>query len=61
MKVKELLKLLEGVNPESVVLIRDNGSILPTADFDEHKDYNVTPEGVHTSEIFILSSEEWEE
>ena len=59
MKVKELLKLLEGVDPESAVLIRDNGSILLTADFDEHKDYNVTPEGVNTSEIFILSSEEW--
>ena len=57
MKVKDLLKLLEGVNPESTVLIRDNGSILPTDNFDEHDDYNHGSEG----EFFILASEEWEE
>ena len=57
MKVKDLLKLLEGVNPESTVLIRDNGSILPTDNFDEHDDYNHESEG----EFYILASEEWEE
>jgi len=57
MKVKDLLKLLDGVNPESVVLIRDNGSILPTDNFDEHSDYNSGSE----LEFFILATEEWEE
>ena len=56
MKVKDLLKLLEGVDPESVVLIRDNGSILPTDNFNEHSDYNHESE----NEFYILASEEWE-
>ena len=57
MKVKDLLKLLEGVDPESVVLIYDHGSILPTDNFNEHSDYN------HESEngFYILASEEFEE
>ena len=57
MKVKDLLKLLEGVDPESVVMIRDNGSILPTDNFDEHIEYNQES----GNEFFILASEEWEE
>lgn len=56
MKVKDLLKLLEGVDPESVVLIRDNGSILPTDNFNEHSDYNHESE----NEFYILVSEEWD-
>ena len=57
MKVKDLLKLLEGVDPESVVLIYDHGSILPTDNFNKHSDYN------HESEngFYILASEEFEE
>jgi hypothetical protein len=56
MKVKDLIKLLENVDPESTVLIRDNGSILPTDNVDEHADYNHESEG----EFYILASEEWE-
>jgi len=56
MKVKDLLKLLEGVDPESVVFIRDNGSILPTGNFNEHSDYNYESE----NEFYILVSEEWD-
>ena len=59
MKVKDLLKLLEGVDPESTVLIRDNGSILPTDNFDEHDDYN--SDRGEEKEFFILATEEWEE
>ena len=59
MKVKDLLKLLEGVDPESVVFIRDNGSILPTDNFNEHSDYNRESDSEH--EFYILASEEWEE
>lgn len=58
MKVKELLELLKDVDPESVVLIRDNGSISPTDNFDEHSDYNFDREG--ELEFYILVSEEWE-
>lgn len=56
MKVKDLLRLLEGVDPESTVLIRDNGSILPTDNFDAHKGYNVDRSVL---EFFILATEEW--
>ena len=59
MKVKDLLKLLEGVDPESVVLVRENGVISPTDNFDEHDDYNCDRD--RESEFFILVSEEWEE
>ena len=57
MKVKELLKLLVEVDPESVVFIRDDGSILPTDNFDAHRDYNVEPGGA--PEFFVLVSDEW--
>lgn len=57
MKVKDLLKLLEGVDPESVVLICDDGSILPTDNLNEHQDYNFGNDG---PEFFILASQEWE-
>ena len=57
MKVKDLIKLLEGTDPESTVLICDDGSILPTANFDEHADYNHKSDG----EFFILASEEWDQ
>lgn len=56
MKVKELLELLKDVDPESVVMIRDNGSILPTDTFDEHSIYNHESE----NEFYILASEEWD-
>jgi len=59
MKVKDLLKLLEGVDPESTVLVRDNGSISPTDNFDEHNDYNCDRDDEY--EFFILVAEEWDE
>ena len=60
MKVKDLLKLLEGVDPESVVLVREGGAISPTDNFDEHDDYNSDREILGQLEFFILVSEEWE-
>ena len=59
MKVKDLLKLLEGVSPEATVLVRDDGSILPTDNFDEHSDYNENQDDA--GEFFILVSPNWEE
>ena len=55
MKVKDLLKLLEGVDPESDVLICDNGSILATDNVNEHNDYNHDPE-----RGFYIVAKEWE-
>ena len=59
MKVKDLLKLLEGVDPESTVFVREGGAISPTDNFDEHDDYNYNPDGELS--FFILVAEEWEE
>ena len=57
MKVKDLIKLLANIDPESEVLISDNGSILNTAPAQETVDYNV--ECSETGEFFIVT-EEWE-
>jgi hypothetical protein len=56
MKVKDLIKLLANVDPESEVLISDNGSILNTGLAQATLDYNTDND---TSEFFILT-EEWE-
>ena len=56
MKVKDLIELLANVDPESEVLISDNGSILNTGPAQATLDYNTDND---TGEFFILT-EEWE-
>ena len=56
MKVKELIALLQNINPETEVLIADNGSILNTGSAQETVDYNVDND---TDEFFVVA-EEWE-
>lgn len=54
MKVKELLNLLSGANPEAKVLIADNGSILPTGPAQDSVDYNIDND---TDEFFLVTEE----
>lgn len=63
MKVKDLLKLLETIPPEAIVRIRDRGSILPTAEFEENSDYNSHSHcpNEDVTEFFILVAEDWED
>ena len=56
MKVKELIAILQNINPESEVLIADNGSILNIGSVQETLDYNVDND---TDEFFVVT-EEWE-
>lgn len=56
MKVKDLIALLATVDPESDVLIADNGSIMNTGSVQETVDYN---EDNNTDEYFIVT-EEWQ-
>ena len=57
MKVKELIALLQNVDPETEVLIAENGSIFNTGSAQETVDYNV--EYSETGEFFIVT-EEWQ-
>lgn len=56
MKVKELIALLQNINPETEVLIADNGSILNTGSAQETVDYN---KDNATDEFFVVA-EEWQ-
>lgn len=57
MKVKELIALLQNINPETEVLIADNGSILNTGSAQETVDYNA--DCAETGEFFVVA-EEWQ-
>jgi hypothetical protein len=56
MKVKELIAILQNINPETQVLIADNGSIMYTGSAQETLDYN---KGNDTDEFFVVA-EEWQ-
>ena len=56
MKVKELIAILQNINPESEVLIADNGSVLNIGSAQETLDYNKDND---TDEFFVVT-EEWE-
>ena len=56
MKVKELIAILQNINPETEVLIADNGSILNLGSAQETLDYN---KGNDTDEFFVVA-EEWQ-
>ena len=55
MKVKDLIALLSGKDPEDKVMVRLDGSIFGTDNLDEHFDYN------HESgnEFFILAVDDF--
>jgi hypothetical protein len=55
MKVGDLIKLLNSVDPNSPVLVRLDGSIFGTDNVDEHIDYNDSPE----VEFYILATEDF--
>jgi hypothetical protein len=55
MKIKHLRQLIENCDPEDTVLVRIDGSIVPTEGFDEHEDYNDPP---MPGEFFILTDNE---
>jgi len=57
MKVKDLIELLNEIDPEYEVMLYDNGSILSTADAQDTLEYNAECE---TNEFYIVA-EEWEE
>ncbi len=54
MKVKQLIALLQNVDPEAEVLIADNGSILNTGAAQETADYNNDND---TNEFFVVTEE----
>lgn len=54
MKAKELIELLNKMNPESKVLVRVDGSIYGTDNVEEHIDYNGKDD-----EFFILATDEF--
>ena len=56
MKAKELIAILQNINPETEVLIADNGSILNLGSPQETLDYNVDND---TDEFFVVA-EEWQ-
>lgn len=55
MKVKDLIAVLNGRNPESIVLVRLDGSIFGTDNIDEHNDYNDGSE----DEFFVLAVDDF--
>ena len=55
MKVKELIALLQNINPETEVLIADNGSILNTGSAQETVDYNA--DCAETGEFIVVAEE----
>ena len=57
MKVKELIVLLQNVDPETEVLIADNGSIMNTGKAQDTLDYNA--DCAETGEFFVVA-EEWQ-
>ena len=56
MKAKELVAILQNINPETEVLIADNGSILNIGSAQQTLDYNKDND---TDEFFVVA-EEWE-
>lgn len=58
MKVSQLRALLSSYEDDADVLVRIDGSILPTDNAEEHEDYNADT-GVR--EVFILARENWEQ
>ena len=56
MKAKELIAILQNINPETEVLIADNGSILNIGSAQQTLDYNKDND---TDEFFVVT-EEWE-
>lgn len=57
MKAKELIALLQNVDPETEVLIADNGSILDTGSAQDTLDYNA--DCAENGEFFVVTKE-WE-
>jgi sulfur carrier protein ThiS len=59
MNIGTLKKLIEHLDPNIEVVVNDNGSFLTTESYDEHKEYNSSPENVSLiePEFYILTSE----